>query len=242
MPGRRDDLASDHYALLGVARVASAAEVRRAFRTLALRHHPDRAGADSTELFQRIAAAYAILSDPDARSRYDDLLDAKGSRRGTVTVGQGRGDDFAGRPGGVNGAGEFEGVNGRVSWQVRRTRAPGSSRLDRVSGPLEALFARGSARPAGEGIVELLLIREEAEQGGHAFIDAAVLVTCPTCSGLARPDVLWCRRCNFTGAVMDDVTFTIELTPPVRDGTTFSFVTDGRSGTTPFRVRLRVNG
>lgn len=61
----------DHYAILGVVPAAGAAEIRRAYRKLALRHHPDRAGRASTELFQRIADAYRVLSDPDARGLYD---------------------------------------------------------------------------------------------------------------------------------------------------------------------------
>ena len=48
----------DHYAVLGVARSAGTDELRRAYRALALRHHPDVAGATATALFQRIVEAY----------------------------------------------------------------------------------------------------------------------------------------------------------------------------------------
>ena len=61
----------DYYALLGVPRGADAVELRRAWRRLAVRYHPDRAGVAATEMFQRLAAANEVLSDPLARAAYD---------------------------------------------------------------------------------------------------------------------------------------------------------------------------
>jgi DnaJ-class molecular chaperone len=61
----------DYYTLLGVSRDASDVEVKRAFRELARRHHPDVGPADNGEAFREINEAYAVLSDPEARARYD---------------------------------------------------------------------------------------------------------------------------------------------------------------------------
>ena len=61
----------DYYALLGVAQAAGVAELRRAWRRLALQWHPDRAGESATAVFQKIQAAYAVLSDPLSRAAYD---------------------------------------------------------------------------------------------------------------------------------------------------------------------------
>jgi molecular chaperone DnaJ len=61
----------DYYALLGIAQTAGHAELRRAWRRLALRWHPDRAGEGATTTFQKIQSAYAVLSDPMSRAAYD---------------------------------------------------------------------------------------------------------------------------------------------------------------------------
>ncbi len=61
----------DYYAVLGVARDASDGEIKRSFRELARKHHPDVKPADGGELFREINEAYAVLSDPEARARYD---------------------------------------------------------------------------------------------------------------------------------------------------------------------------
>jgi molecular chaperone DnaJ len=69
----------DHYAWLGVGTGADRGELRRAWRRLALKWHPDRAGPAAAATFRRIAAAYAVLSDPVARAMYD-------RQRGAPTV------------------------------------------------------------------------------------------------------------------------------------------------------------
>jgi hypothetical protein len=63
--------ADDYYALLGVARNASADELRSAWRRLARRWHPDHAGASAAAIFRRLLAAYRVLSDPIERAKYD---------------------------------------------------------------------------------------------------------------------------------------------------------------------------
>jgi curved DNA-binding protein CbpA len=60
--------------VLGVRQTASTAEIRTAFRRLALTLHPDRAGRESTEAFREVAAAYEVLADPLQRERYDARL------------------------------------------------------------------------------------------------------------------------------------------------------------------------
>lgn len=62
----------DYYELLGVSKSATADEIKRAYRKLAMQHHPDRHGGDDTE-FKEISEAYAVLSDAGKRQQYDQF-------------------------------------------------------------------------------------------------------------------------------------------------------------------------
>ncbi|HEY1814241.1 MAG TPA: DnaJ C-terminal domain-containing protein [Kofleriaceae bacterium] len=61
----------DYYTVLGLTRDASEADVKRAFRELARKHHPDVNPDDGGEAFREINEAYAVLSEPESRARYD---------------------------------------------------------------------------------------------------------------------------------------------------------------------------
>lgn len=62
----------DYYAMLGVKKDAGQDEIKKAYRKLAMKHHPDHAkGKESEEKFKEISEAYAVLSDPEKRKQYD---------------------------------------------------------------------------------------------------------------------------------------------------------------------------
>lgn len=72
-------MADDHYRTLQVTRDAEPEVIERAYRALAMKHHPDRAahgsaGPSATRRMQRINEAYAVLRDPERRRRYDATL------------------------------------------------------------------------------------------------------------------------------------------------------------------------
>jgi molecular chaperone DnaJ len=73
--GNRDWLDNDFYAVLGVKRDATEAEIKKSYRALAMKHHPDANNGDSgsEERFKGIVQAYEVLSKPLERSRYDRL-------------------------------------------------------------------------------------------------------------------------------------------------------------------------
>ncbi len=65
---------SDFYSVLGVAKTASRGEIKKAYKKLALDHHPDRnRSPDAEERFKEISNAYSVLSDPGKRALYDAL-------------------------------------------------------------------------------------------------------------------------------------------------------------------------
>ncbi len=197
----------DPYAVLGVDRAASAAEIRRAFRRLALRVHPDRAGAASTAAFQNAARAYGLLSNPTARAAHD------AAARAVVSV-----------------------ARGGASVSAR----PGLAVIARLAAPLHTLVARGVARERPDGVVELLLTRDEARAGGHAALGVPLRVPCPTCGGCATRDRLWCARCEFAGTITDDVTALLAIPPHVNDGATFTVRFDDQGERSPLRVCVRL--
>src|SRR3954463_6195516 len=142
------DPSEDYYSLLGVEVDVDGAQLRRVWRRLALRWHPDRAGPEATATFQKLSVAYAVLSDPIARAAYDRQRGTRPKRAPVVE---------SGSPG------------------RSRRRAP-ADMLWRVSGSLKALLALGIARRAEDDVIELALSPREAAQGGMVTISMRVPV------------------------------------------------------------------
>ena len=115
----------DYYEVLGVSKGASAEEIKKAYRKLAVKYHPDKNPGDkeAEEKFKEAAEAYSILSDPDKKARYDQF--------GHAGV-EGAGPDFSGGfgnlddilkeffGGGFGGFGGFSGFGGGGQRQQQR--------------------------------------------------------------------------------------------------------------------------
>jgi molecular chaperone DnaJ len=216
----------DLYAVLGVARSATASDLRRAYRRLALMHHPDRAGAASAPRFAQIADAYRVLSNPLARSTYDaSLVDQEIWRRR---------EDGPVHSGGVAWNVSTNG------WQVAR---PATVRdlLPRLSGRLADLTAAGAARTQDDGVIELFPSLEEARTGGTAALVISTPVTCATCGGVASPRGVWCRTCGHEGSLVEELTTTVAIPGGLRAGARLDLkIPRGRAPA--LRVRVRVAG
>src|SRR3954468_21223765 len=159
----------DYYSLLGVEVDIDRVQLRRVWRRLALRWHPDRAGPEATATFQKLSVAYAVLSDPIARAAYDRQRGTPPKRSAPVAS---------------------------ASRERPRRRAP-PDMLWRLSGSLKALLALGIARRAEADLIELVLSRREAAEGGMVTISMRVPVRCLLCRGRLAA----CERCGGTGAV-----------------------------------------
>jgi DnaJ-class molecular chaperone len=146
------DSQHDYYALLGVPPEIGFAELRRVWRRVARRWHPDHAGHGATAAFQNISAAYEVLSDPVARAAYDRRRGIPASRSPYSSTGT-----------------------------SPRRKAPGVA-LRRLCGPLNSLVACGIARRIGDDVVEIFPDAQEAASGGMVMISLRVPVRCSACA------------------------------------------------------------
>jgi molecular chaperone DnaJ len=172
----------DPYAVLGVDRKASADEIKKAYRKLARKYHPDRNPDDTKaeERFKEVQAAYDILADPDKRKQYD---------RGGIFFGTG------GRAGGPAGAGAGTGGFGGFD-------AGGFSDIlsNLFGGGARAGSAAGTRRPRLEAEVSISF--DQAIEGAQVPLSVAAAQRCTTCHGTgAKPgtSAKVCPRCQGRG-------------------------------------------
>jgi molecular chaperone DnaJ len=169
---------TDYYELLGLARGASDAEVKRAFRKLAQQWHPDvNASPEAHQRFKEINEAYQVLSDPERRQAYDMF-----GRAGLGDVG-GNGD-FGGFGGGFGGFGDL---------------------FDAFFGSATGAGARRGRPAAGSDLrYDLRISFTEAVRGTDKEIEFPVLSRCLTCAGTgAKPGTgaTTCPQCGGRGEV-----------------------------------------
>ena len=162
----------DYYDVLGVSRSAPEDEIRRAFRKLALEHHPDRNSApEAAERFKEINEAHEVLRDPEKRRAYDRFGHA-----GTDAAG---GAGFEGF-GGFGFEDLFDSFFGRSAGGSRRPRAHRGSDLQ----------------------TEIILAFEESVFGVSKTLDVDKHETCETCRGSGNEpgsEPVLCQRCGGTG-------------------------------------------
>jgi molecular chaperone DnaJ len=170
----------DYYEVLGVGREASTDEIKSAYRKAALRHHPDRNPGDkgAEEKFKEAAEAYAVLSDPDKRARYDRYGHEAVAAGGFTGFDASVFADFQDILGDLFGFGGFGDIFGGAT---RRRRGP---------------------RPGEDAAVELRLTLEEAAFGVEKEVRLERAENCSACGGTgahAPSDIVACPACRGTG-------------------------------------------
>ncbi|MBN2495956.1 MAG: molecular chaperone DnaJ [Deltaproteobacteria bacterium] len=187
----------DYYAILGVAKNASGAEVKKAYRRKAIEYHPDRnqGSKEAEEKFKEISEAYSVLSDPDKRSVYDRF--GKDGLRGA-----GYSPHFSSVEDILSSFGSlFDDFFGFGMGGRRRSRGP----------------QRGA-----DLRYDLEITLAEAVQGTERELELAHPVACETCQGSgAKPgtDRRTCPRCQGTGQLIQNQGFfTLSTTCPACHG------------------------
>lgn len=234
----------DYYEQLGVARTASADEIKKAYRKLAMQYHPDRNPGDSTaeQKFKEINEAYDVLKDEQKRAAYDRFghaaFENSGGPRGPgagFDFSTGFADifdemfgDFMGQRRGRSGGGR--GADLRYNMEITleeafkgkqaTIRVPTSTLCDACTGT----GAEGGSQPvvcptcSGLGKVRT--------QQGFFTIER----TCPTCSGVGRVIKDPCRVCGGTGRTRSERTLQVNIPAGVEDGTRIRLAGEGEAG------------
>ena len=178
------------YEILGVPSSATPEEIKKAFRILALKYHPDRNPGDkkAEEKFKELAAAYEILSNPERRREYDDTV------AGRAPFGAGaRGPFGAGRS--ANGEPDVESMS--IDEILRRFGGIFGGEFG------ETIHrSRGAARPGYDAEVELDVDFRTAALGGKVSVSLSGAVPCPRCGGHgAIGDHPECATCGGSGRI-----------------------------------------
>ncbi|MBU2025564.1 molecular chaperone DnaJ, partial [Patescibacteria group bacterium] len=181
-------MARDYYEVLGVKKDASQDEIKRAYRSLAHKYHPDKAGGDA-EKFKEINQAYQVLSDEKKRAQFDQF----GQAFEGASNGQGPGGfDFSGFGDSDSGRG-FEFNFGRGNFS------------DVFSDLFSGFSQTGASQRSGADIgVDLEISFKEMARGAKKEIRLYKSVACPRCdSSGAEPKsgLKKCNKCGGTGQI-----------------------------------------
>ncbi|MDP4795964.1 MAG: molecular chaperone DnaJ [Rhodospirillales bacterium] len=235
----------DYYECLGVSRDADAATLKKAYRKLAMDHHPDRnpGDAEAEKRFKELSEAYEVLKDDDKRAAYDRFGHAafEGGGPGPGGFGGGGGaggfadifeemfGDFMGGRGGQR-ASAGRGSDLRFNMEITLEDAFNGLKTEiRVLTAVVCDDCKGSggkdgASPAacgscgGAGRVR--------QQSGFFTVER----TCPTCQGTGQTIKDPCRGCGGSGRKQKEKTLSVNIPSGVEDGTRIRLASEGEAG------------
>jgi len=235
---------TDYYELLGVSRTASDADLKAAFRKLAMQHHPDRNPGDTEceHRFKEVNEAYEVLKDPQKRAAYDRFGHAA-FEHGMGNGGPGFGADFAsafsdifddlfgmgGRRSG-RGSSRERGADLRFNMEITLEEA-----LDGKTAELRLPTAVTCEDCSGTGAQAGTKPKTCAHCGGQGKIRHAqgfftLERTCPICGGRGQVIENPCATCSGSGRVTRERMLSVNIPPGVEDGTRIRLAGEGEAG------------
>lgn len=249
----------DYYEVLGVDKNADDNTLKKAYRKLAMKYHPDRNPDDKAaeEKFKEAAEAYEVLSDPDKKARYDRFGHAGVDGQGGFGGGPGGmtmedifsqfGDMFGGAEGGFGGT-FFGGGGGGARRQARGER--GSNLRIKVPLTLEEI-AKGVTKKIkvkrqvscdtcdGSGAKDKSSVETCRTCSGSGVVrqvrstflgQMATTTTCPTCSGTGKQIKASCTKCRGEGRNYESDTIEVPIPAGVEEGIQLSMRGKGNAG------------
>ncbi len=248
----------DYYEVLGVAKGASADEIKKAYRKVAMQFHPDRNPGDKAaeEKFKEAAEAYEVLSDNDKRSQYDRFGHAgvSGNGRGFGGGGSSNMEDIFSQFGDIFGDdifGSFFGGGNTRSRGGQRSRGVRGSNL-RVKLKLSyEEIAKGVTKQikvkkhvpcqtcSGSGAKDKNSMQTCGTCGGSGQVrkvtntflgQMQTVTTCPTCNGEGSVITAKCGNCKGEGRVYGEETVSIDIPAGVQEGMQLSVGGKGNAG------------